>query len=99
MHFHVASRDRRHGPPAVHRHTSQYDRDDPRRSSYLQLALKNNRFTGEISESTDMSLKMYNTYCRQFQVSPQQNSDLFVHAFDCPAKQFLMDKRNQNDEV
>ena len=68
---------------------NRVESEDLRKASYLQKSISDNKFTGDLKESIQTTLRMYDIYAKQYNVSSQLKSDLFVHAFDGAARTFF----------
>lgn len=86
-----------------HFHDRHYRRDgddnynDHRKVGYIQQAFKDNRFTGELKQSIQITCKMYEITARQFGLNADKMADLFIHVLDGSARLFFIHNAKNGD--
>ena len=68
------------------------DSEDTRKINYVQQAIKDSKFKGQLDQCIHTTFKMFDIYSRQYKLSENQKSDILVHAFDGAARAFFLNK-------
>ena len=55
---------------------------------------KDSNFTGNLSQSVQITIKMYDICSRQYNLTRRQMSDVFLHIFDGAARNFYFTNRD-----
>ena len=71
--------------------------DNTRKATYVLQHFKDNRFSGDLSQSIELKLRDYNVCSLQHRLSTTQKSDYFVNLLDGPARTFFFN--NGQDEM
>ena len=83
--------------------SNRNDRSDQgKKMSCISQSFKGNKFSGNVEESIEQTLQMYEIYSQQIELSPQQMSDFFIHALSKPALTFFLNsggKGKSYDEI
>ena len=75
-----------------------FKRDDrSKKASSVYSQLKDSRFSGDISQSLELTIRDYNVCARQHGLSPTEKADLFINAFTEPARTYFY--MNANDSM
>lgn len=69
--------------------TTIWEREDTRKASYVVQNFKDNRFTGALSHSIEMTLRDCNICARQHRIMKSQKADYFVNILDGPARTYF----------
>eukprot|EP00171_Calliarthron_tuberculosum_P020181 IDg20181t1 len=67
--------------------TSAYD---TRKASYVNQYFRDAGFTGELSQSIDLTIRDYEVCARQYKLSAEQKANYFVNALKGPARTFFI---------
>lgn len=68
-----------------------------RKVGYIQQAFKDNRFTGEVKQSIQVTLKMYETTARKFSLNADQMAALSIHVLDGSVSLLLIHNEKNGD--
>ena len=79
--------------PSDARHS---DGDDSRKATYIFQYFKDNNFTGDLSQSIEMTLRDYNVCSRQHRLSTKQKADFFINVLSGPARTFFFNNARDN---
>ena len=71
--------------------------DDTRKANYVLQQFKDNRFSGDLGQSIELTLRDYNVCSRQHRLSTTQKADYFVNLLDGPARTFFFN--NARDDM
>ena len=73
------------------------DGDDTRKANYVLQHFKDNRFSSDLSQSIELTLRDYNVFSRQHRLYTTQRADYFVKLLDGPARTFFFN--NARDDM
>ena len=73
------------------------DGDDSRKATNVFQYFKDNKFSGELSQSIEMTLRDYNVCTRQHRLSARQKADFFINVLSGPARTFFFN--NARDDM
>ena len=76
--------------------TTSSDRDDTRKANYVLQHFKDNRFTGALTQTIEMTLRDYNICARQHRLTQSQKADYFVNILDGPARTFFFNNSSES---
>ena len=75
----------------------QSDGDDSRKATYVFQYFMDNKFTGDLSQSIEMTLRDYNVCFRQHRLSTNQKAEFFINVLSGPARTFFFN--NARDDM
>ena len=73
------------------------DSNDSRKATNVFQYFKDNKFTGDLSQSIEMTLRDYNVCARQHRLSIRQKADFFINVLSGPARTFFFN--NARDDM
>lgn len=71
------------------------EREDTRKANYVLQHFKDNRFTGALTQSIEMTLRDYKICARQHRLTESQKADYFVNILDGPARTFFFNNASE----
>ena len=85
-------------PPSSHvpSDAGQSDSDDSRKATNVLQYFKDNKFTGDLSQSIEMTLRDYKVCARQHRLNLKQKADFFINVLSGPARTFFF--KNARDD-
>ena len=73
------------------------DGDDSRKATNVFQYFKDSKFSGNLSQSNEMTLRDYNVCARQHRLSARQKADFFINVLSGLARTFFF--KNARDEM
>ena len=72
------------------------DTYDSRKATNVFQYFKDNKFTGDISQSIELSIRDYNVCARQHNLTTKQKADFFINVLADPARTFFFNNADDN---
>ena len=76
-------------PPAVTSDMAESDFNDSRKATNVFIYFEDNTFTGDLSQSIDMTPRNYNVCARQHRLSDRQKAEFFINTLAGPPRIFF----------
>ena len=74
-----------------------HDTNDSRKATNVFQYFKDSKFTGDIKQSIELTIRDYNVCARQHKLTPKQKADFFVNVLADPARTFFFN--NARDDM